>query len=425
VTLKEQYQKLLQDARAIAAKAEEEGRDFTADERQQVENIMKEVKALKTKLDQAKADAAMVREILDFNAEFEGEPKADPKKPAGKPGKGSTIGEQFVNSPEFKGWMDQLGGRVPEKMRGLTSPPVKYQKLLKDLITGSDDESAGAFVETDYTRIYEALGRYPLNIFDLISRRTTTSDLVHFVRQTTRVQEATPVAEANVTEYSGATGEVSGEKPEGAMAFEPVTTPVKTIAVWVPSTKRALSDAAQIRGLIDQELRDDAAEELEDQIINGDGIGENFTGLANTAGVLTQAWNTDLLTTTRQAITTLLVSGRQRATAWAIHPEDWETVDLLQDNDGQFYWSGPRSSGPPTLWGIPVVQSQSLTQGTGYLGNWRKMVVWDGEQATITVSDSHEDFFIRNMVAILCELRAAMGVIRPSAFVEVPFESGS
>ena len=48
--------------------------------------------------------------------------------------------------------------------------------------------------------------------------------------------------------------------------------------------KRALSDAAQIRGIIDQELRDDLAEELEDQILNGNGVGENFTGMLQHGG---------------------------------------------------------------------------------------------------------------------------------------------
>jgi len=425
MNLKEQYRKLLEDARAIAAKAEEEGRDFTADERQKVENILNEAKSLKEKLDRAKEDAEMVRQIMDLEGLFADAPEPKDKKPPAKPGKRGSLGQQFTESPEFKQWMEQYGGQLPSKGRGFASPSVEFKSLLKDLITGESDDSAGAFVETDYTRIYEPLGRYPLNIFDLIARRTTTSDLVHFVRQTTRVQEAEVVPEANVTEYSGATGEESGEKPEGTTEFEPVTAEVKTIAVWIPATKRALSDAAQLRGLIDQELRDDVYEELEDQIINGNGAGDNFTGLSQTTGVLTQAWNTDILTTTRQAVTTLLVSGRQQATAWVIHPEDWETVDLLQDANNRYYWQGPRGTGPAQLWGIPVVQSQSLTQGTGYLGNWRKMVLWDRQAATITVSDSHEDFFIRNMVAILCELRAALGVIRPSAFVEVPFESGS
>jgi len=421
----DQLRKLLLDARAIADLAEKEGRDFTAEEREQIEKLLKAARDLKAELEEARKDEAMRKELLDLDAEFQ----AGAKKtlPAGKAGKTGTIGQRFVESPEFKRWMEQIApsGHVPESARGLTSPPVEYKSLFKDVVTGADDESAGAFVETDYTRIYEPLGRYPLNIFDLISRRTTGSDLVHFVRQTTRVQEAATVPEANVTDYSGATGEESGEKPEAAIAFEQVTTPVKTIAVWIPATKRALSDAAQIRGLIDQELRDDLAEELEDQLANGNGVGENFTGLANTAGILAQAWNTDILTTTRQAITTLQVTGRARATAWVIHPEDWETIELLQDGDGRYYWGGPLARGAPQLWGVPVVTSQTLTQGTGYLGDWRKMVLWDREQANIQVSDSHADFFIRNMIAILAELRAAMGVIRPSAFVEVPFESGS
>jgi HK97 family phage major capsid protein len=295
----------------------------------------------------------------------------------------------------------------------------------KDLITGADDTSAGAFVQIDYTNIYEPLGRYPLSILDLISMRQTTSDLVEFVRQTQRVQEATPVQEANVTDYTGATGEISGEKPEGAMGWEKVQEPVKTIAVWVPATKRALSDAAQIRGIIDQELRDDLNEELEDQIINGDGVGENFTGIFNTSGILAQAWDTDILTTTRKAITTLWVTGRTMPTAWVLNPQDWETIELLQDNDGRYYWGGPMVQGRRMLWGYPVVQSQTVTQGTGLLGNWRKAVMWDREAASIQVSDSHSDFFIRNMIAILAELRAAFGLIRPSGFVEVDLESGS
>jgi hypothetical protein len=39
--------------------------------------------------------------------------------------------------------------------------------------------------------------------------------------------------------------------------------------------------------------------------------------------------------------------------------------------------------------------------------------------ANILVSDSHSDFFIRNLVAILAEMRAAFGVLRPAAFVEI------
>jgi HK97 family phage major capsid protein len=233
------------------------------------------------------------------------------------------------------------------------------------------------------------------------------------------------VAEANVTEYSGATGEISGEKPEGATTFEKVQEAVKTIAVWIPATKRALSDVSQIRGIIDQELRDDLVEHLEDQIVTGNGAGENFTGILNTAGILVQSWDTDLLTTIRKARNAVAVTGRARPTAIAMHPNDAETLDLLKDDQGRYYFGGPINGDVARVWRVPVVESEAMTEGTGLMGDFRKAVLWDRESANIQVSDSHEDFFIRNMVAILAEMRAALGVIRPSAFVEIDLTAGS
>jgi HK97 family phage major capsid protein len=424
------------EMKAIRDKVVEEKRDFTEDEKSQVEKTLDEVRALETEVEKERKNEDLIDRINAIGDYIEKRSSADPGPGDGgkgrekRNGKSRTIGETFVNSPEWQAWLKQVApaGLIPDSRKGLSSPPVEIKgfDLLerKDLLTGSDATSAGAFVESDRTGIYEPLGRYPLLLRSLISVRQTTSDMVEFVRQVTQVTQATPVPEAQVTDATGYP-ELSGEKPEGAMTFERVSEHVKTIAVWIPATKRALSDAAQLRGLIDDELREDTNEELENQLLNGNGVGENFTGLANTANTLVQAFDTDILVTTRKAITNLLINGRQIPTAYVFNPQDWETFDLLQDTEGRFRWGGPLSQGPRTLWGIPVGQSFFQGQGTGWLGNWRKMVLWDRMAATISVSDSHADFFIRNMVAILCELRAAMGVIRPSAFVEVDLEGGS
>ncbi len=424
--LREQLKAKLNEARAIADAAEKEGRDFSGDERTKVAAILAEAKQIKDQLVVLEGDEEIKRTILAMGAGLE--QKTEVKRAAGPSGKGRSIGEMFVNAPAFKEWLARFpNGQIPESMKGLMSPPVEFKSLFqqKTLITGADDESAGAFVQTDYTGIYEALGRFPLTVRDLISIRQTTSDLVEFVRQTAQITQAATVAEANVTDYSGATGEVSGEKPEATMTFEKVQAAVKTIAAWIPATKRALSDAAQIRGIIDQELRDDIAEELENQIINGDGTGENFTGILNTAGVLVEAWDTDIFTTTRKAKTTLQVTGRARPTGYLMNPADWETIELTQDLAGRYYYGGPIANGQKALWGVPVVECPSLAEGQIILGDFRKAVMWDRERATISVSDSHEDFFIRNMVAILCEMRAAFGLVRPTGFVIIDATSGS
>jgi HK97 family phage major capsid protein len=422
--LQEKLKAALLAARAICDAAEEAKRELTADERQKVEAALKEAKGYKDQLKTIEGDEELKRQILEMGAGIELNERTPSQQPGVPAGKGQTLGERYVNSAAFQAWMKQVapGGQIPESLRGLSCPPVEFKNLglfRKDLITGLSDVSAGAFVNTDITGIYEAIGRYPLVLRDLISVRQTTSDLVEFVQQTQQVHEAAPVPEANVKTPTGATGEITGTKPQGAMYFQKVQEAVKTIAVYVGVTKRALSDAAQIRGIIDQELREDLNDELEDQLLNGSGIGENFTGIANQAGTLIQAFNTNILTTTRQAITTLLVTGRQIPSAWVFNPTDWETIELLQDGNNQYYWGGPLRQGSKTLWGVPVVESFHKTAGTAFLANWRKAVLWDRERASISMTDSHDDWFIRNMVAILAELRAAFGLIRPTAFVDV------
>jgi HK97 family phage major capsid protein len=197
-----------------------------------------------------------------------------------------------------------------------------------------------------------------------------------------------------------------------------ITETVKTIAHWIPITKRALADAAQMRALIDDFLLYGLEEELEDQMVSGDGTGENMTGIANVSGTQTQAWDTNLFTTTRRAISKAQNAGRPNG--FLLNPADIERLDLEVDGNGQFFFGGPAAGGGvPTLWRIPVVQSLAVPAGVGFVADWRAAVLYDREQANITTSDSHGEMFIRNMVAVLAESRHAFTVVKPSAFVEI------
>jgi HK97 family phage major capsid protein len=417
----------LKAARDIAAKAEAEGRDFTDAERVEVDEKLAKAREVKGRIQTAKGDDEMRKAIADLGEGVGIVEPADKPQASGLTvaRKGQSIGEAFIQSPEYKAFMAQFpGGNIPAKAR-VQSNPVQF----KALFTGTDDNSAGAFVQTDFTGIYEGLGRRPLTIRDIISVRQTGSDTVEYVRQLTRVNAAAPVAEA--TTAAGPTANTStgvlslpagsGVKPEGGMTWEKVTATVKTIAEWVPATKRALSDASQLRGLIDQELRDDIREEEEDQILTGDGMGENLTGILETSGTQSQAWATDMFTTTRQARRKVQTVGRAVPTAYVMNPEDWEKFDLAREGSGtgQFLGAGPFTMTTPRLWGLPVIESEAMPVGTAVVGDFRKAVLWDREQVNVSITDSHADFFIRNLIAVLAEERVAFGVIRPSAFVEI------
>lgn len=435
---RKQMKDALERADAIAKKAQQEGRDLTDAERTEVDGLLATATSAKAQLVAAEDDAKRRQAIIDLGGVSGGTPTPDVTLEKGfRPGEGQTLGEQFVNAQAFKSWLQQVApsGRIADSAKGLMSPPVEFKsgqvlrRGAKDLITGASPTSAGAFVTPDYTGIYEPLGRREVTVLDLITRRPTSSDTVEYVVQTARTNAAAAVAEAETSEPIGSgepaiTATAAGVKPQSGFAFEKVTKPVATIAHWMATTKRALSDVAQLRAIIDQELREGLEEELEDQVVTGDGSGENFVGIENVSGTLEQPWVTDLLTTTRKAKTRYRVVGKNRAPgAWLMHPSDWEAFDLLKDGQQRFYWGGPLELGPAGLWGSPVATSEAVTEGTAWYGDFSKAVLFDREQVTIQATDSHADFFTRNLVAVLAEMRAGFGVTKPSAIVEVPLSS--
>lgn len=420
----DRIRELLGKARDVAAKAETENRDLSDTERAEVSSYLESAKKIRK-------DHDLLKEVKDFGDGLGMIDPIDPeeqrKRLGGAPmldGKG-TLGERFVAHEQFKAWMKTVApaGTINERSR-IQSPPLGFAGLSelrsKTLVTGASDTSAGALVQTDYRGLLDE-GAYarPLTLLDVVTRGTTQSDLVEYARVTSVTNAAAPVPEATSTTDDDAL------KPESAIVLSRENAPVITIAHWIPATKRALSDAGQIRTLIDGFLRYGLAEELEDQIAQGDGTGENFEGILNVSGIQSQAWDTDLLTTTRKARTLIRTVGRATPTAYAFNPADLETIDLLKDDQGRFYYGGPSDGGVQRHWRLPVVETEAVPEGTGLVGDFRQAVLWDREQAAISATDSHSDFFVRNLVAILAELRAAFGVLRPAAFCTIDLTSGS
>lgn len=440
-TKAERLRALLKDSRDIAAKAEAEERDLTGEERGVIEGKLAEAGALKK-------DVAVEKALAGFEGEIEAlDTKAGSTIDGANKGarKSGSLGRVFTEAEAITEWTKAAApaGQFPEKGR-VQSPAIAFNGLKafgyhegtgrpratlpagsKALIIGDDDTSAGALIEDDFLGLVDPdpYAR-PLNLLDVVTRGTTGSDTVEYVRVDTVVNAAAPTPEATdagvLISHDPVSGTVTdaagGLKPESTITLEKLTAPVRQIAHWLPATKRALSDAAQIRTLIDNFLRYGLFEELEDQIINGDGTGENFTGILNITGVQSQIFSTDILETSRLAKTKVRVGGRATANAYLLHPNDAEVLDLTKDLQGRFYYGGPTMDGAQPLWRLPVVETEAIAAGTGIVGDFRRAVIWDREQAAVSISDSHADFFIRNLVAILAELRAAFGVFRPAAF---------
>lgn len=406
-------------AREIAEKADREGREMNEAEKAEFDAKFAEATKLKADAEAAKKDADVIAQAKALADELGLVVASDDALPGDAPSKGfKTLGQRIVEAKQFKELMDSFaGGRIPEKARIQSSPiPVK------SLFTGSSVTSAGAFVVPEQSGIVEMLGRRKLTLRDVISVRRTGSDSVEYVRQTAHTNAAAPVPEATTADGPTVDGTNlvlpagSGVKPQGSWSFERDTATVKTIAEWVPTTKRALADVAALEGLINDELVADLAEAEENQIVTGDGVGENLDGILNASGTQAQAFSTDIFQTVRKALTKVRVVGRAVPNAVGLNPVDVETVDLARDLEGRYHGAGPFAMGPHTLWGVPILESEAFPAGTAVVGDFKKTVLWDREEATVTFSDSHADFFIRNLVAALAEERVALAHVRPAAY---------
>ena len=422
--LQEAAQAAAKAARETAEKADREGRALTDAERTDYDQHMAKGRDLLEQIKVAKRDAEVLDQAKSLAQEIGGYAVDDVEgqKDAGTPTQRvKNLGLEVVSSPQFKSMMKGFTNsdgtvRIPDRTQ-VKSDPIR----VKSLFTGASGTSAGAFVTPEQTGIIEMLGRRPLTIRDLISVRRTGSDTLEYVRQTAHTNAAKPVPEAQsaaAIDGSTVTNVIGGLKPEGSWAFERVSTSVKTIAEWVPVTKRALADAAQLEDLIRDELSKDTAEAEEAQILTGDGVGENLTGILSTSGIQSQSFDTDVFVSVRKAITKARTVGRVVPNAVLMNPLDVETVDLARETGGRFYGAGPFTMGPRTLWSLPVVESETIAAGTAVVGDFSKAVLWDREDTTVTFSDSHTDFFVRNLVAVLAEERVAFGVTRPAAFVK-------
>jgi HK97 family phage major capsid protein len=390
---------------------------------------------LPTEDDERKLDAMMNGEA-DLRAELarvekfsgasqpsgNGAAKANPAKTDGQ-ARVATLGQQFVESQQYA---DAIAAYASADEKGQTRIPdggkfnmsnLRVNSLLGSilgmnaaLITGDSSTSAGAFVITDRDQELIRLGRKPIRIFDLISRMTTDSDLVDYVAELARTNAAAIRAEPT------ASGDGSGVAPESAFSFEVRQAAVKNVANWFPVTKQAVADVPQMRGIIDEELRDNLLEKLCDLVVNSS---SGIIGLLQTSGRQSQAWDTNILTTTRKAKTIVGTVGREIPNAYVLNPADWETIDLLQDNEARYFYGGPAQVGIPRLWGLPVAEEEAVASSTGIVGNLMKARLWDRQQATLSISDSHADFFTRGLLAMLADLRAAFALRKPTAIVEI------
>ncbi len=300
------------------------------------------------------------------------------------------------------------------------SLPLDYSLLsLKTLVVGYSVSSAGSMIMNDFLSGVVDMLQRPRTFLDLLSRVRTSSDTIDWVKQTAFTNAAATVAEATST-----TG-TDGTKPESALDWVRTTLPVQTIATWIPITTRALADAPMMQDIINGQIMTMLDLALETQCLTGGGTGSDLTGIIN-QGILTQALGADnTLDAVLKASVKIQISGLVNPTDVVMNPINFQTVRLLRENAatgtlGGYIMGPPSQVGAATIFGLPVTISQGLTANSVLVGafNPSTHALFDREQANIRTGYVDKQF-IRNMLTILGELRAAFVVTRPYAFAVI------
>ena len=336
------------------------------------------------------AERARVANERDNGASESGTDDGEPTQGLKKQQK--SFGQLFVESQAYKA---KQGGVGP-----IATLDIELKTLMA---TG-----AGWAPEVTRTDRLVDFVTTPIQVAQIIPQTTTSQSAVAYMEETTFTNAAQETAEGSAFQ-------------EAALAYTERTSPVRKIAVYLPVTDEQLEDEPRVRGIIDNRLPFMIRQRLDTQILNGSGATVNLRGILQTVGIQTQAKGADPTPdAVYKAIVKVEVLGAAQANAVVMHPNDWQNVRLLRTADGLYIWGNPSDAGPERIWGLSVLRAQALPAGTGLVGdfaNFCELAVRRG--VDVQVSNSHASYFIEGKQAIRADMRVALVVYRPAAFVQV------
>ncbi len=364
-------------ARELAELAHAEDRDLTTAEKKLFDQHIAAAEAFRAKADQAAKDHETMAEI-------------------------DRIADWITGGPTHSKASSLWASEVVDRLGGVG---------MKSLLQGQ--------VSTPTPLPIAELPEQPRRILDLVPREPIQTHDFSWLVQVKRDSKARPVPDF-------------AQKPRSEFTFAERRDQCKTIAHLSEAFPvRYLSDHGQLLRILNDQMLAGIYASIEDEIIYGSGGDEHFTGLLETEGTTSIPFADDLLTSCRKARTALEVLG-EIPTAWALSPEDVETIDLLRelgDSGGGFLVD---SAAAETVFGpYPRVSAPSLPPGVAILGDWTQselLIREDGavlgaSQGVTSADDSSGEqmlnLFERNLVLLRAEGRYGFRVFRPQAFAIV------
>lgn len=311
-----------------------------------------------------------------------------------------SIAQRLVDTDGYKSFAaDPRSGK---------SAKLSLKATITSLTTDAAGSAGAAVAPMRLTGIVTPPQR-PLTVRDLLMQGTTDSNAITYVR------------EKLFTNNAAAQASEGAKKAQSDLQLEEVTVGVKTLAHYVKASRQILDDAAMLESYINGRLAYGLKLVEDKQLLNGDGSAGGLQGLSQVAQVFADKAtmkNYTIIDQLRLAQLQVALSDYP-ANGFVLNPIDWAKIELEKDGQGRHIIGNPQSLAQPTLWGIPVVQTQAITAGSFLTGAFNMGAqIFDRQQLGVAVSTENEDDFVKNLVTILCEERLALAIYRPEAFVK-------
>jgi HK97 family phage major capsid protein len=303
-----------------------------------------------------------------------------------------TLGESFATSDEFKAFAEGRTSKARLEIKNTITGQAGSPPANSDTIVAPQRQSgivSGAFRN--------------LRIRDVLPFGTTSSNLVEYTRELVFTNAAAETAE-------GAT------KPEAALTFELASAPIKTIAHWLKLSKQVMDDAPALASYVDTRLRYGVDLRIDQQLLNGNGSGQNIGGMTKAGNftAFTPSSGDNAIDSINRAI--YLVAGADyNATAIILNPADWGAIERTKTTDDAYVFGAPQRLAP-TLWGLPVVATNTMTQGKFMVGAMDVAYqVWNRQGTTVEMSEADDTNFQKNLVTVRAEARLGLAIYRPAS----------
>ncbi len=317
-----------------------------------------------------------------------------------------NLGEDFIKSDAFQAMKAGTTGRARMEVAQFVGKTA--------IINTTGQNQPLVQSDRDMSGIYTTPTRN-LRLRDVISSRSTNSNLIEFTRENAFTNNAGPTVSGSPQQFENVT------KPESAITFTLVNVPVVTLAHFIPASVQVLDDSPMLASHINGRLMYGLKLKEETQMITGTGANGQLNGLYTqaTAYTIASPTRTNEIDILRDAIKQAQVA-EYMPDFIVLNPVDWFDIEIRKvgTGDARYVVGDPNNMRPMSLWGLPVIVTNSITSGTFLIGSSMAAEIADRQQAVVEASREDSTNFQKNMVTIRAEERLALCVFRTEAFIK-------